>query len=308
MSQKGRGAEPSFLSGARLSGVLLRLSCERSRVQTEVARFGRFRLAADPDYPVDRLPVHCELWSVSDGALRFGGVDQHHWARRMGAAWGASMGALWDLAPIRRGVRTGEPGRLGRAAEWTALAASRATAASMGTYCELMVSVPGVIDERGDRSRPHALVLGMLTDSALARWADQTLGFGYRKKPATFRRDPRGGWNVSSEDGQPLVSVSRQVPPVRPAFLDVDRIDAIFQMPLLGSSRPGHLSRSWLWRSLRQPDAHVAPVAVSLDTSKALLGGVLPGRLEIPAYGGGEASGAIEFSNVEAWISYPTPA
>ncbi len=307
MSREERGAAPSFLSAARLSGLLLRVPCERQRVESVLARLGRFRLVAAPDCPVDRHPVHCELWSVSGGTVFFGGVDRHRWAQWVGAACGLSLGTLWSSTMAPWGMDWGKRGLIGRVVESNALMMSRATASLVGTYCELMVSVPGVVVEGDDRSRQHALVLGMLTDSALARWADLAFGFGYGKRPARFRRGPRGGWNVSSDGGLPLVSVSRHTSTARLQGLDLDEIEAVLQLPLLGSPHSGVLARSWLRRSSRQPDAHLAPVALSVETSKALLGGVLPERLKVPPYSRGH-SGAIEFSNLEAWVSYPTRA
>jgi hypothetical protein len=229
----------------------------------------------------------------------------------MGAAWGAglggSVGVLWRAALAPWGIALGDHGLMTRVAEWNALAASRATTSSVGTYCELMVSVPGVVLEGRGGGRLHALVLGMLTDSALARWADLAFGFGYGKRAGRFRRDPRGGWTVSSDEGRPLVTIGPRESTARLEDIDMEKIEAIFQQPLLGRPRPGGLARSWLRRSTRQPDAHVAPVALALGTSKALLGGILPERLRVPPYSGALAGG-IEFSNLEAWVSYPTPA
>jgi hypothetical protein len=226
----------------------------------------------------------------------------------MGAAWGTSLGALWSALLTPWGVTPSDPRLPSRVAEWNALAMSRATASSVGTYCELMVSVPGVIVEGDHQRQQHALVLGMLTDSSLARWADLAFGFGYGKRRGRFDRDLQGGWSVSSDNGNHLFSVSRKGSAVIPEDLDTGEIEAIFQLPLLGRPRPGGLARSWLRRSSRQPRVHMAPVSLSVDVSKGLLGGLLPERLMVPPYSCGAPSGAIEFSNLEAWVSYPKPA
>jgi hypothetical protein len=300
-------APDAYLSGAHLSGLLLRVPCERRRVEAEVARFGPLRLARDPDCPPDLHPVHFELWSVHDGALHFGAIDQHRLARRIGAAWGQAVGGLWGAMLAPWGGPRYERELPSRVAEWYAQAVSRATASSVGTYHEVMVSVPGVILMDDELSQEHAWVVGMMTDSALARWADVAFGFGYRKVLGRIERDPRGNWTVSTDSGRRLVSVIRH-PTKRSPDVDVRRIDDALQKPLLGSPRPGRLARSPLRRSLAQPGAHVVPAAVSIEAAPTFMSALLPECLEVGPYTNDGSWGAIEFSDLEALVGYPSRA
>jgi hypothetical protein len=300
-------ATDAYLSSAHLSGLLVRVPCDRRRVEAELARFGRLRLVRDPYCPPDLHPVHFELWSVHDGALRYGAIDQHRLARRMGAAWGQAVGGLWGALLAPWGGPRYDAGLPARVTEAWALAISRAAASSVGTYREVMVSVPGVTLAEDEPGEEHAWVVGMVTDSALARWADVTLGFGYRKASGRIEWDPRGSWTVSSDDGRHLVSVARR-PATRPANMAVQRIENAFLQPLLGSPRPGCLARSQLRRSLAQPGVRVAPVGASIEATSTFMSGLLPTLLEVVPSEGGESWGAIEFSDLEAWVSYPSRA
>jgi hypothetical protein len=169
-----------------------------------------------------------------------------------------------------------------------------------------MLTVPGVVVTDVEPARVYSLVLGMIADNPMARWADAALGFGYRKYRGSFIVDGAGGWTVSSSDRRRLMSVvSRSSSQFEPT-VDLARIDAALQYPLLGIRRDGGFVRSWLRRSLFQPGLSVRPIAASLDVVDGLFGGLLPGRLDIPPYAAG-GDGALEFSNLEAAVSYPSP-
>jgi hypothetical protein len=297
-----------YLSGAKLSGLLLRVPCDRRRVEAELAKVGRLRLAPEPGAPRELHPVHVELWSIHDGALRVGAMDQHRIAQNFGAAWGRAVGGLWGAALAPFGGPRYAPDLPARVAEWYALAVSRATAATVGTYRELIVSVPDVVVADDEPEERHSWVAGMVTDSALARWSDAAFGFGYQKIQGRLERDPRGSWSVSSRDGRTLVSVVRHAGAKQSTAIDLRRIEAAMQQPLLGSPRPGRLARSRLRRSLSQPGVHLAPVAVSLEAAPLFLGGLLPERQALVPYPDEDLWGAMEFTDLEAWVSYPDRA
>jgi hypothetical protein len=170
-----------------------------------------------------------------------------------------------------------------------------------------MVSVPGVILTDDEWSEEHSWVVGMVTDSALARWADVAFGFGYRKVPGRIERDPRGNWTVSTDSGRRLVSVIRR-PSKRSSDIDVRSIEDALQKPLLGSPRSGRFARSRLRRSLAQPGAHVVPAAVSIEAVSTFMSALLPDCLEVGPYTNDGSWGGIEFSDIEALVGYPSRA
>jgi hypothetical protein len=170
-----------------------------------------------------------------------------------------------------------------------------------------MVSLPGVLAGDAGRGVVHTLVLGMVTDSALARWADLAFGFGYDKKPGVFEKGTAGRWVVSATGGRHVLSVTRRADLTR-AMVDVRRIDAALQQPLLGRSSGGGLVRSWLRRTLAQHDAQVGQVGISMEASRDFLAGILPERSELPPYSTSDPWGGIEFFNLDAKVSYPRPA
>ncbi|HXN30534.1 MAG TPA: hypothetical protein VN894_01685 [Polyangiaceae bacterium] len=306
------------LSRARLAGLLLAVPCDRRALEAQLASLGPLRVLADPDCPRGQHALHVEFWRVSDGAVYFGHLDQHQWAERLGSSWGGAIGALWGAplagwqamlgaAPsyaseLRAGFRVGA-----RATRPWAAALSEAGASVLGSYHELMISVPGVIIENAPRATVYSLVLDMVTDSALARWADTALGFGYRKRPGAFGPDAKGPYTVTAQGGLVARAVVRDAPMKRGHGLDIARADRLLQLPLLGVLGRGDFCESLLRRSLAQPDATVAPRSASLEVSKTVLRELLPRQTEGAGYSSHAWYRGIEFRNLDARVSYPSP-
>ena len=288
-------AQSPLLSRATLDGVLLRVPCPRVALEADLARLGPLRVAPSASIPGDLCALHLEIWRVRGGAVQLGPLDQHAWSGRFGAAFAAMFGA---------GVLG--PRALARC-ESAFGAMSRAATRPLATYSELMLAVPGVVIGGRDE-RPHSLVLGMVTDSALARWADSALGFGYQKRPGVFRDDARGEWSVALDGAGPLVSVTsaatRDVSSGHESFPD---IDDVFGQPLLGVTGRRRLVASSLRRALSQADARARAVPARLRVHGASLRGLLAASHDLPAYSRRSPWGALRFENLEAQVSYPCP-
>jgi hypothetical protein len=284
-------SDPSYLSGAKLSGVHLSLPFGRDAINQRLRAFGPFEAKLIDDYARGMHPVCFELWHVADGRLELGGMDQHDYCTRLGAAVGA---ALEKSSPVFQAARLAE--RLdARAREW-----SERVAFYLGDYHELSISVPNVVCA-GRPAQPHTLVLGMVTDSRLARWGDTALGFGYHKQVGTFETDNLWSWRVSA-GGRQLLTVN-----VKPGGsanpLALARLNALWRDPLLGGLGAARWVGSLLKRDLLAPEVQVAAVTGTLDLTSALALGPGAGVHALRA----EASDwdPLLFRNVGARISYP---
>lgn len=251
---------PPALSGAKLTGVLLQLPCERTALAAWLARFGPLALG-EAARAGGEYPVFCELWTVHDGALAMGRLDV--------------------------------PG-------------SRALGQALGPYRESFVWVP---DVRLGGAPAGSFVVGMLTDSALARWADVAFGFGYDKRPGRFEHAP-GAWRVFGPSGREELRFTTAVAPrtrgdeERGPVLDVDAVDAYAAAPLLGVTRRGAFVRSWLARSFSGVAARALTGELSLSDY------LVPGSRRRYSIGAGSSLGAataIAFTEMSARVTYPRP-
>jgi hypothetical protein len=215
-----------YNSGARLDTTTLSLPVPRAWIAEVLARWG---LVACPleGTPADLHPLYVDLWRVVDGRAELGGLDQHEWAERSGAATagltGAGLGAFWGgAAGSARGALEGgwAGARLGpwgawcgaafgsmlggafgatsgarAATEWlggrsgqAARLASERLSQTIGRYHEVVVGVPNA----GRATRTGSLgmfVLAMYSDNPVAIWGDRLLGTGYRKRLASIRQE-----------------------------------------------------------------------------------------------------------------------
>jgi hypothetical protein len=276
-----------IFSRARADGLLLRIPCNHLKLATEIARLGPLRLKRDSRSPRGLHAVHLELWKIRDGAVQIGELHQHEWFER----WGGLRGAA-----------------LGSSARWKSFlgAMSRASIRAFDTYSELVLTVPGVIVKGDDRCLPRSLVLGMMTDSPIARWADATLGFGYQKTPGRFRHDAAGVWSVSTPNGRRLLSVVSLAVPADDGLVTAN-LEAIFQQPFVGVSDRHELRESRVYRTLSQSDARFRPIAASVELVGDCFASLFAESHELPPYANDSPWGALQFWNLEAVVSYPYP-
>jgi hypothetical protein len=278
-----RASDPVVLSHARMEGWLLRLPCDARALDAMLAGLGSLRRIPVPGWPATEHPLHLELWRITGGGVQLGDLDQHAWSERLGGLTGRPIGAS---VAFRRA-----------AGAW-----SRAWTRRLSTYSELMVATPGM-SIAGAPAGVHSLVLGMLTDSFVARWADMTLGFGYQKRRGSFDRTPEDDWSVRGDDGAQVMSLRAG------RHADSERfpsdLDAVLERPLLGVTRGRVLVGSRLDRRLGRDGTQVRPSGASLHLAAAFFSRLLPLRLEAPPLAEGRRWGALRFSGLEASVSYP---
>jgi hypothetical protein len=286
-----RGGEPMFLSSARLTGLRICLPCDRAALASELSRVGPFALRELHDYRAGQHPICCEVWQISDGRMELAGIDQHTWTSRIASAWRGA--ALWSRRPS---LTSSAP------VIW-ATRLSQTLSSTLGNYRELLVSVPEVC-LRDAPDCAYNLVLGMVTDSALARWADVAFGFGYHKQAGAFASDDPGHWEVSGHQGQPLLRITTRVGDELSSSV-LAAIDGTQSAPLLGgigmrSHVGSYLSRSLVSARVR---ARVASGQCELLSDLAL--GPERGTYDLTSDTESERWCTLAFADVLARVSYP---
>lgn len=293
------------LSSAALSGVLVEIPCRRAVLAAWLAAQGPLELVRNGRSRSAHHPVYCELWSVRDGGLCVGAATQHDIWELGGRAGGVALHAMAQAWAPRTGpvrdmllgnARAGAdllPGLFRRFSE--------ALVAPLSTYFEIMIWIPAV-QLRGS-AEAFSFVVGMFTDSAVARWADVALGFGYRKQPGRFHVPSAHAFRVNGTNGAQLLAFSgkRSNMPIDDAA--VDTVERALELPLLGLTRSGHLARSTLKRSLAS-----AQSLERLSGQLQLAPGVIPdasGRASSAPARARRSCSALRFSNMRAVVSYP---
>jgi hypothetical protein len=311
--------------------------------------FRRLSLSRVPEAPEGKHPVCVDLWQVRDGRPETRGIDQHTWSEMAGTAtgaWaagplgmaaGAGYGALSGAtAGGLTGAWLGPAGWLwGATAGWIAGAAmgaasgvtagatygasagaqagrglSEMTSRTVGTYHEVMVSIPHVVARNGSGS-PHLFVIGMHTDSPVSLWTQQAFGFGFNKHLATISSERFRSVEVRSRDGELLISVA--LAPAEPHAWrpardrpELEPVRRWLSQPLLGHVG-NRLTRSYLDRFYDDASVRLAPVSGSLVTSRAFGAGVPPGEYDIRPSVSGHNLGAFQAAGVPVRLTYPEP-
>jgi len=278
----GDPSTAEIASAACLDGLSFDVPVDRRMLEDFLRRSGPLTLARERDG--DTHPLSCEVWRVTNGRAMPNGVDQLdllvRWTRLMAHAvritW-PRADALFDLA-----TAGGQ-----RATELLAL----------GPYNELFVAVPDVC-VNGDDTR-HMAVLGMFTDSDIARSIDGWVGYGYDKRPGRFAFEDHGALAVSG--GEQLLLGARFRASGGTTDLDAAdgrRLDDRWAQPLLGGLHDGTLRRSWLRRQLTDADeCRVVHGDVRLSFPRPLFDG--------SSKCGAARVNAMMFTNVPALISRP---
>jgi hypothetical protein len=252
----------------------------------------------------DATTVYVEFWNVREGAFRMGNVEQHEFWQRLGALSGATLGAWASALTGGRGASLSEGWAIGsRKSREVARVVSHAMTDTFGTYRETMTWLPDVVCS-GSNQR-HSLVLGMLTDSSLARFADRALGYGFDKQRGQFEVSP-AGWAVSDASGRRAITFRAAPECANGLPVDLRELEAAARLPLLGITRRGELVRSWLGRSFASV-AEIRPIAGTLDVSENVVPG-FRGTYEIPEPVRTDDWRAVRFSELPVTVSQPIPA
>jgi hypothetical protein len=336
---------PPTYSTARLDSLVCPVLVDSRALQSCLP--SRLSLPRLPHVPEGRHPVIVEIWRVHDGLIEVGGLDAHRlWelaggaagfglGGSAGAALGAGMGGaagaangaalgMW-LGPLGWWWGAAGGAAAGAAVGATMMAAtgaldgarltadvghrtSRINSRVIGTYNEIIVTVPCQREQRGSIG-DFAFVLGTYTDSAASMLGEWLVGWGYRKSPALGGRTKDGALEVNiGSSGGPFRVVSRQALP--PVPLSAVRASAshllgTLSRPLLGVLPADRLMLSFMDRSFEDPAVRVTPVSVRLESSDAFLAGMRGFSSEIGAMGNGEPWGAFAIAGLPVRLSYP---
>jgi hypothetical protein len=301
-----------------------------------------------PHVPENMHPVIVEIWRVCDGLIQFGDLDAHNlwelagsavgigFGSCTGAALGAGMGSIagaanggalgmlfgpfgawWGAAAGAAAGATAGATMLAttgaiRAARWAAAAGRRTSENNsrvIGTYNEILVTVPCCRLSRANRIEDYSFVLATYTDSPASMLGESLIGWGYRKSPAVGKRGKDGALEVIvGESPLPFRVITRQesVPcPASGLSLGDSQAVTALSRPILGILPPRRLMLSFLDRSFEHPAVRVNSAAVSIEGDDAFLPGL--GRFEsnIDAFERGNPWGSFLMTGLPVTLSYP---
>jgi hypothetical protein len=187
--------------------------------------------------------------------------------------------------------------------------ASRRLSDTIGTYDEILIGVPDVV-VRGDGERRYFFVLGMYTNSAIARWGDRTFSFGYRKQSATIVNEPFQAFQMSVSGRRRFSAEFAAVSPHAWRPIDSAAHHALFDLykqPLLGITERGKLSRSRLDRSVTDPAVRFAvPVEATVTLAPDFATGLLGGAYSPGPLSASQPWGVLHGRSIVSRVSFPT--
>lgn len=314
---KGSSANERIVSAASIEGVWLELPVSRPALTAYLRQFGPLKVERGSGRDAATTWVSLEVWTVTEGRMVIAGADQHdsiaRWAQIgagvFGAAWGASLSwmvssAGGDLrgasASMSRGARKGyELGATIAGAPVRAM--SRAL--TLGPYHELLVGVPNV--SLGGTPGRHTLVIGMVTDDAMARSIDRWFGYGYHKQSGRFEFGAGGSVLVETVGEGPLsIEIeSAHRMSLGPKSACRSLVNRRWGLPLLGGLHDGRWTQSRLRRTVTASGT-ASQALGKVEVRGDLFGAPLTGRHVL---GRRTTSGArvVFFEGVSARISPP---
>jgi hypothetical protein len=298
--------------------------------------------------PEGKHPVIVEIWRVRDGLIQFGEQDAHQiwemtsgatgatmgfgagsaygagiggaagaangmnlgmWLGPFGACWGAAAGAA---AGATMGAAMMASAGAMQAARWAAIAGrktSERNSRSIGTYNEILITVPCRRHKPGVGMTNYSYVLATYTDSPASMIGEWLVGWGYRKSPAL-------GWY--GNDGSLEVKVRASHRPFRvtsrpgasessASFLRHanSQVPAVMSYPILGILKGERLTVSFLDRCFDSPSTQVRPATVQLEGDDGLVPGLGDFDAMIPGFAPGLPWGAFLITGLPVTLSYP---
>lgn len=232
-----------------------------------------------PDAPAGCLPVVLEVWRVNEGSIEFAGRPFHAW---------------WELAGQAAG---GWWGRMARRA-------SEANSRIIGTYNEILVTVPCRQVASGGVSTHVGFVLRACTDSAASLVGERFFGWGYQKTGALGIATGPGGIEVRvAPDAPPVQIAVRSSGSSALTAADIPRAVDFFTRPLVGL-RPPHLMLSWLDRTFTHTSVRLTAVEVDARGTGALHGALADAPRTVAA-AGAHPWGAFMVTGLPVTLTYP---
>lgn len=339
---------PPTYSTARLDTLVCPVMVDSRELQSCLPTRGRLSLPRLPHVPAGRHPIIVEIWRVQDGLIEVAGLTAHRWwelaggaaglgfGGSAGAALGAGIGGaagaanggalgMW-LGPLgwwwgaTTGAAAGAAAGAAKlattgatlGARWAAATGRRTSEANsrvIGTYNEIIVTVPCRREYPGGLTHDFAFVLGTYTDSMASMLGESLVGWGYRKSRAFGTHAEDGALEVSTGPSRvPFRIVNRhELPPMPPAVVRSTATQVLTSLscPLLGVLPANRLMVSFLDRSFEDQEVQVAPVSVRLESSDAFLPGLSGFVSDIDALGNGDPWGAFAVRGLPVRLSYP---
>jgi hypothetical protein len=177
----------------------------------------------------------------------------------------------------------------------------------VGAYHEVMMGVPDVSLE-GLPDGPVTLVLGMYTDSPVAKWGDDALRSGYGKRLTRIERRGFDEFAVFRGDGRALLRThgepgARSEDAANGARAPAEDAQRWWSQPLLGYLGNGEYALSHLTRSLG-PDSVMRATPATFGVVMDAAFGLKAATYQASAPRDGDV-GAFQVSNLNARLSYP---
>ncbi len=244
---------PPIYSTARLDALVCPVLVERDVLAATLPVPGRLTLPPMPGVPGGLHPVILEVWRVNDGSIEFAGLPLHGWWEMAGRWWGQAIGAALG-GRATKGPDAETWGRIARGA-------SEASSRVIGTYNEVLATVPCTLDVAG-RPIDVSFVLRACTDSPFSLVGERFFGWGYRKTSAQGRVAADGSIDMELARGE-RVRVSTSASPESAA--SPATVISAFTRPLLGVRPPGRLMLSYLDRTFTHPTVNVRGLHVALE-------------------------------------------
>jgi len=307
----------------------------------------RLTLEPLPSVPTGYHPILIELWQIRNGVIRAGSFNAHHLSEMAGtlggmsiggtagatvgagmgsAAGAASAGALgimfgplgWLMAVTGGAAAGGVAGAAWGASTGAIVGAQRtahvartiseAHSRVVGTYGEVIVTVPCRWRGKRGSASDHAFVLGSYTDSIASVLGDRFLGWCYGKTGARIDRMP-DVLELYDTDTTPTMTVTMQRPARTPAIETTlghaRHIIDIMRAPLLGRGTGTGMTMALLERTFTHNAIMLTPMTARVEAGNAFLPGLPAVSANVNATASDAPWGAFAFTNVPVALSYP---
>lgn len=334
-------ARPSRYSTALLDSLVCPVLVDAKELQASLP--AGVWLPPLPGIPEGSHPMIIEVWLLQNGLIEIAGATAHgfwtHAGGGAGLAFGGAAGAacgawyggaagaalgMW-MGPLgwwggaMLGASVGAPLFARALAQeaamqgmWAGRTASENECRTLGTYNEVIVTVPCRRVRAGGIEDDLLFVLGTFTDSAVSRLGEQFFGWGYRKSPAIGRQAADGSLEVMIGPGcEPVRIAARSAAQPETGDVLCDRgspVQAAFSQPLLGMLPDNRLVVSLLERSFENKAVRVIPASVQLEFGDEFVPGVRAGRAGIQPFTKQNPWGAFLVTGLPVTLSFPCAA
>jgi len=340
-------SQPPTYSTASLDSLVCPVMVDSKTIQACLPENCGLTLPRLPDTPQDLHPIIIEGWRVHDGLIEVGGVNAHRmWELAgnaagmgiggtagaavgaglggvagaangaglgmvfgpLGLLWGAAAGATLGAAAGAAMIGASTALNFGRLAGLAGRNISENNSRTIGTYDEIIVSVPCSRAGRDGEVADFNWILAAFTDSTASILGERVVGWGFNKTRASISRPSQGQVNVTA--GTDFISLETQDRMPRPQKTETRRrlshsyLWEVLSRPLLGILPPGRVRVSFLERSFESHGVQKLPVSVRLTANMASLPGLQNLAVAIEALGK-SSFGAVALTGLPVTLSYP---